>query len=301
MNLSAENLQEIQDRTGEENEELKTNEEEEGTQLSEFEQKAYDGGWRPEETWVADGKDADDWVTAKEFNRVGEMMERIKSQTSQLRGQDKKISKLEGTLEELSQHHKDVQKVEYKKAMEDLKSMKKEALASYDHDQVVEIDEQISELRDVDPNKKPVQETYSAPESGDMHPEVEAWIDSNSWYTEDVMLRGAAEALADSLVKETPSYKDTPGKLLKKVTETLEKEFPTKFGKTASTPRQTVSEPGEGSTRSSVRPKKYTSRQLNDEQIKVGKRFVSTGAIKDLNEYAQQLAEIGGLDSQLGE
>jgi archaellum component FlaC len=298
--LNAEALQDIQDRTkGEPTEAIKEGAEE-TLDLSEPEQKAYDSGWRPQEEWVAEGKDAEDWVTAKEFNRVGEMMDRIKSQTSQIRGQDKKINKLESTLEELAEHHKKVQEVEYKKAMEDLKTMKKDALAAYDHDQVVEIDEKISELRDVDPNKTPKQETYSAPESGDLHPEVEAWIDSNSWYTQDVVLRGAAEALADNLVKENPSYKDTPGELLNKVTETLQQEFPSKFGKPASK-RQTVSEPGDGAVRSSVRPKKYSARQLNDEQAKVGKRFMASGAVKSLDEYAQQLADIGGLDSQLGE
>ena len=83
-------------------EELETTTEEtttsEESTPTETEQTAIDGGWLPEIQWEGE---PDEWVDAKTFNNRGELMERIKSQTSQLKGQDKRIQKMQKAIDEL--------------------------------------------------------------------------------------------------------------------------------------------------------------------------------------------------------
>ena len=75
---------------------------EEESTLSPAEETASAGGWKPEDEWEGTGE----WIDARTFNMRGELMDRIKSQTSQLRGQDKKMTKLESGLKELADHNK---------------------------------------------------------------------------------------------------------------------------------------------------------------------------------------------------
>lgn len=257
--------------------------------------KAIEGGWRPQEEW--EGED-NEWIDARTFNMRGELMDRIKSQTSQLRGQDRKIQKLETTMERLAEHNRKMDEVAYNKALKELKGLKRDALDMADHDQVVEIDEQINELKSLQKT-----EEVQVDDSNNINPEVAEWVSQNEWYSKDVTLRGAADALAIEIVQAFPELRGRPSEVLSKVTDRLKTEFPTKFGKTTRRgTTQSVAEPGQGDTASRTKgsAKKYTSKHLNETQLEYGRNFVQDGIMKDLNEYAAQLAEIGELDSQKG-
>ena len=266
-------------------------------QLSPEAEKAIDGGWRPQEEWEGE---ADEWIDARTFNMRGELMDRIKSQTSQLRGQDRKISKLEGSMQHLAEHNKKMDEVAFTKAMKELKGLKRDALDMADHDQVIELDDQINDLKDI--QRKGDMPAPEAP-SQDMNPEVVAWVDNNPWYTTDTTLRGAAEALAREVLDQNPGLRGSPSTVLEMVSKQLKEEFPAKFGKT---PRrgtaQSVAEPGQADTsnRSRGSTKKFSSKHLNEVQMEYGRNFVRDGVMKNLNEYASQLAELGELDAQKG-
>ena len=113
---------------------------------------------------------------------------------------------------------------------------------------------------------------------------------------------GAADALAMDIVQTYPELKGNPAEVLNKVLSRLKTEFPAKFKDSRKSTAQSVAEPGDAdtSTKTKGSSKKYTSRQLNAIQIEMGKTFVQAGAMKNLNEYAEQLAEIGELDAQKG-
>lgn len=258
-------------------------------ELNPVETKAADGGWRPEEEYEGD---PDSWVDAKTFNMRGELMDRIKKQTSQLRGQEKKMEKLEVAVQSLAEQNKKVGEVAYKKAMTDLKDLKKNAHEMSDYEQVVEIDEKISELKDS--QKEP--DVVDQPEP---NAEIISWMDSNDWYKSDTVLRGAADAIADELYNQN---KNLPvSDILDMVTDRMKEEFPNKFGKTQrKSTQRTVIEPGEASTKAKTSRKKYTSRSLNPQQREIGNTFVEAGAFKTVQEYVDQLAEIGELDAQKG-
>ncbi len=166
------------------------------------ESKASESGWRPEDEWEGA---PEEWIDARTFNMRGELMDRIKSQTSQLRGQDKKIQRLEDGLQGLADHNKHMDEIAFKRAIDELKSLKKDALEYSDHEQVVEIDEKMSDLKRAQETKAQ-EPTISGPESG-VNPEVVQWIEKNDWYTKDVTLRGAADALAVEIVQSYPDYK----------------------------------------------------------------------------------------------
>jgi hypothetical protein len=241
---------------------------------------ARESGWKPLEEW--DG-DPEDWVDAKEFNRRGEYMDRMKHQSSLIKKLEKKLSKQGQTLSELAAHHQKVKETEYKRALEELKLQKKEALEYMDHDRVIDIDDRIDDLKRVKESEK----TTTVPEG--TPPEVQEWIEDNPWYEEDVLLQGAAEALIKKEVSKNPEIEDLRG-LLDKVTDRLKQEFPNKFGRKT---RQTmpVAEPGNNEPSKTSKASKYSARNLNELELRVAKKFVALGAVKSVEEYAKQLAE----------
>ena len=269
---------------------------EEGNDLTPEQALATEGGWKPEEEYTGDeGK----WIDARTFNMRGELMDRIKSQTSQLRGQDRKINKLEEGLKNLSEHNNKMDEIAFKKALTELKTLKSDAMDVADHVQVVEIDDQIADLKASQQEADRVQDP--AEEVG-VNPEVAAWIDRNEWYKTDTTLRGAADALTMEVVRTRPELKGHPTEVLDLVSKRLKEEFPGKFGKVRRATTQSVAEPGQADTssRSKGSSKKYTSKHLNEDQLAIGKTFVEAGAMKNLNEYTSQLAEMGELDVQKG-
>jgi hypothetical protein len=256
---------------------------------------AVQGGWKPEDDW--EGSEGE-WIDARTFNMRGELMDRIKSQTSQLRGQERKITRLEGSMEQLADHNRKMDEVAYKKALNELKGLKRDALDMADHDQVMEIDDRIDDLKTIQKGA----DTAPQQEGQEVNPEVAEWIESNSWYKDDVTLRGAADALTMEMVQAFPELRGNPSAVLDKVAKRLKDEFPAKFGiKKRSAPKG-VAEPGQADTtaRSRGTVKKFTAKHLNEVQMKFGRDFVRDGVMKDLNEYASQLAELGDLDVQRG-
>lgn len=254
-------------------------------------QKALDTGWTPKEEWEGD---PEDWVDYREFNHRGELMDRIRAQSSQLKTFEKKLSNSEKTLQELAEHHRKVREIEYKNALQDLKDMKKEAFESGDYDRVVDIDEKMDELKEM--SKKDSQQSQSTEQNQQTSQVVEEWISENPWYVEDRVLRGAADALADGFVQDNPELQNDIPALLVKVKKELEKEFPNKFGKPRN--RSSILESNEADVQHKANKsskRKGSARLLNEDQRRVARRFLDTGAIASLDEYAQQLIDLGEL------
>lgn len=269
---------------------------EEEQQFPEAEIKAMEGGWRPKEEWEGD---EEDWVSAKEFNQRGEYIDRIKSQTSQIKGLEKKLSKVEKVINDLAEHNQRLAEREFKDNKKALRDMKKEAMEIGDYDKVIEIDEKIDELQDLQKEQQRQEAAErQATQTGDMNPAVIDWLEANSWYESDPVLRGAFDAMAEQKVARDPSLRESPRELLKMVEQEVKKEFPHKFGGTR--PRSTVTETGSNRSGSSSSRTKYTARDLNEVQKQIGQRFVDSGAMESLNQYAEQLAEMNELDVQKG-
>jgi len=271
----------------EETDKIKENDHEE-VELTPTEEKALELGWVPKEEW--EGPE-DQWVDAREFLFRGELMGKIHSQGRTLQTYAQQIDSLKKALKELGEHNKKIAETEYKKALRQLRAELREAEANEEYDVAEELEEKIDELREA---KKSLEkddledDTSTKTVQPEVPPEVIEWQSKNDWYEKDTMMRAAANAAAleyrqmnpNATVKEHLAYID------KKIREA----FPHKFGKTSPPPMGGKSNSGGRKVRGKS---KYTVDDLNDMQRSLAKSLVESGAFKDVQEYVDQLAELG--------
>ena len=260
--------------------------EDQAPEMSPAEQRARDDGWRPQEDWKGD---PGDWVDFKEFNLRGELMNRIKEQSGVINSLNHKIEERDQTLEDMVEMQSKIAKREYDKAMADLKKQKAEALENDDYEGVVNLDEEIADLKANQPKVESKPKKAEQQEDG-LPPEIEAWLNDpkNSWYHSDTVMR----AMADGIAVDLQQQGVPPAQMLKQVEETLRRELPHKF-KGQRTPD--VDDGGEYTGDRGSRDKKPTVRDLTDEQRRVGERYVRV--IKDytMEKYIDSLIEAGEL------
>lgn len=251
-------------------------------------EKALSSGWKPKEEWDGEGE----WIDYKEFNFRGELYDRIKSQTNKIRSQDQKLDHLQKALQKLGEHNQRIAEMEYEKALKDLKSQRKAALEEGDYETFERLEDNLEELKQLKP--EPIDLHDGTPSEVNI-PELEAWRSENPWYASDPVMRGAADAVALDYVKRDPSAKADPARVLNHVTQEIRKKFPQEFSTRRTSPTKPVAEP---SSRGSTKGKnsKYTEKHLTDEQRKIARTFVEAGAMKSIQEYVDQLAELGELE-----
>lgn len=183
-------------------------------QYTPIELEAMDQGWVPEEDYTGD---PDRYVTAKEFVQRGELFKKIESQNRELRDQRK-------MLDHLSQLSKQSYDAGVKQTLANLKNQRKEAFAEGDLEKVSQIEDRIDSVKEQVELQKQQQVTIQ-PYTQQVAPELQAWIDKNRWYENDVALRGAADAIGVALAKEGRS----PADVLREVERRIRTEFPNKF------------------------------------------------------------------------
>ena len=260
--------------------------------MTDHEQRASEKGWVPENEWEGD---PNQWRPAKEFLDRGELMDRISSQSRQIEKYNSEVSEMKTAMKELANHNKKIAEQEYKKAMADLKSQKVQALDSMDHTAVADIDEQISDLKQSkkEAEEEAVQES-SQQDSNTPHPDFLNWVEQNTWYQNDIVLQGAADAIAKQYMSKNPGVESNPAEVLRYVTEQVTNEFPDRFGnKTKRRPSATTESSTTGTTRTKGKTK-YSMKDLTPEQKSIAKRFASTGIMTE-QDYVDQLAELGEL------
>lgn len=185
-------------------------------EFSKTEQTALDQGWVPQEDFHGEEHK---WVDAGEFLRRGELFGKIDSQNRELKETKK-------TLLALEQHYLKVKETEYKRALDDLKKQKKNALIENDVEAVLDVDEKIDELRDEQIKEaKQAAQAQVAQQQTTPHPEFVAWTQKNSWYETSSPMRAFADARGNELQQEGKS----PSDVLRLVAEEVRKEFPNKF------------------------------------------------------------------------
>jgi len=256
--------------------------------LSPTEEKAMASGWRPEDEW--DGE-SDEWIDAKTFNRNGEFMTRIQKQSKELSSNRDQMDKLKSAMKELGEHNKKIAEQEYKKAISALKKEKLLALEEEDHRAAEEIADKIDELKEAKQEAKEAPAMEKPPADIAPAPEFTTWAGDNSWYHNDVILRGAADALGEEYANANPGA--PLADVLDHVTKAIKGEFPNKFG------NKNQSNPGSVTEKSSngrkAKKSKYSEKDLSDEQRQFAKMFVDTGAFENVQEYVDQLVISGEL------
>ncbi len=165
-------------------------------EVAPVEVKARELGWRPLEEY--DGPE-EKWVDAGEFVSRQPLFEKIDSLKSEL-WKSKQEHQKEFT--QIRQHFNEMKEVEFKRALEYLKTQKSEAIESGDSKLVVEIDDRIDELKDQRAAEKIQQ---SPQENKGPNPVFVEWAEKNSWYGQDAELRNDADAFAMSFISRNPS------------------------------------------------------------------------------------------------
>lgn len=187
-----------------------------GPEYSTTELLAMEQGWKPKDQLEEDKP----FISADEFLRRGELFEKIKSLKEELHTTKRDISAL-------AEHHAKVKETEFKRAVEYLKTQKKEALVEGDADKVIEIDEQLAELRDaqksvIQPKQEAVNEAVAA-----MQRQFGSWVDNNAWYNQNEELHDYADATGLRIRRENPNL--SYAEILAKTSERVKQRFPEYF------------------------------------------------------------------------
>lgn len=253
-----------------------------------IEDRARMAGWMPYEDWVESGNSPDDWVGAEAFLVKGEMIQKLKKQS-------RKISEMEQVVNDLAEHNKKIAEIEYNKALKQMKREKSKAYEQGDFDKVVELDEKMEEQKKQFDQKMQEENQKLTSESTEPNP-FEEWVSKpeNQWYQTDPILRGAADRLADDFMSSNPNaeFNDVVSYVEKQLAEEMPDRFPKSGGqKKKAAPVNEPNTTSAGAKRQGG--KKYTTKDLTEDQRKVAERFVRSGVFENVQEYVDQLAEIG--------
>ena len=181
---------------------------------SNLEQRAISMGWRPKEDFHGN---EDDFIDAKEFVRRQPLFKKIESQSKQI----KAVSK---ALEALKDHYTRVEEAAVQKAIDQMKTQRKQALVDGDGDNFELYD---GEIKKAEQQLATIEQVKARPivEEPVVNPEWSAFQTRNPWYNTTAHMR----VFADQLGSELASRGMSPSDVLKKVEEEVRKEFPTKF------------------------------------------------------------------------
>lgn len=258
-------------------------------EIDPIETQAREMGWVPEEEW--DG-DPDKWVPPKEFIFRGELFDRIKKQSRDLKQYSQEIQELKDAIRVQGEMQKKIADKEYKRIMDTLKQRKAEALEEGDHRTVIEIDDEIREAEKLKEENDSVSEEETSKKQNATPPEIVEWIEENPWYQDNVVMRGAADAIGEDYMNRYPNA--SASDLIKHVDKEIRKEFPEKFGKRRKAAKEAIPDSQRASSSGKNKFKsKFTVKDLSDEQRKIGETLVKSGAFEELQEYVDELANIG--------
>lgn len=263
-------------------------------------EQAMSQGWRPKDEWTGP---EDDWIDHNEFLVRGELMGRISEQSGAIKGLKGKLAKQEELIKKFGEHHKKVAEIEFKRALAQLKQQKAAALADGEHDAAVEIDDQISDLKNdfAEAQKDDVEDDTTTDETQGPPQVVVDWVNSpaNNWYRTEDHMAAYADRVFDKHLAETGG--DFAG-ALKKAETAVHAKFSTYFNsddEQAPTRRGAVAEPSDtarSKQKKAGSKKTISAKDLSEEQRDVGKEFVNQGLIESLDVYAAELFAMGEIE-----
>ena len=235
------------------------------------EQEAMESGWVPKDKFEGDEHK---WVPADEFLRRGELFKKIEDQSKQLKDVRK-------ALADMAKLHSQVREVEYKRALDELKKQRKEALIDGDADAFEAVEEKIELVKEEQATLKTKIDVPQETE-GTSHPEFQAWVAQNSWYNTNEPMRAFADALGSQLSRSGKS----PSEVLREVAKAVREEFPKRFTN-PNRDKPGAVESSQGRSRNTG-----STFVLTDEERQIMNRFIRTGAIKDEKEYIESLRKV---------
>lgn len=244
---------------------------------AEVEDRARGQGWVSKEEFEADARNAGKkWRPAEEFLERGEFLSTIKSLKHE-------VLSIKRDFSILAQHHKDVAKVEYERAIKDLKAQRVQAAEEGDTRAVVDIQDQIDELKE---NYAAQKESHQKDSPNAPHPAYVSWVSENSWYDTDPALRGAADSVARAYMQKNPSspFEEVLDHVSREMSKYIQKPKP----------KAAFVESGSNGAITGKKAK-LTEADLSEEERDVMRTFIKRGVFKNKQEYIDELAKVKGL------
>lgn len=184
-------------------------------EVSAVEQRALEMGWRPKDDF--DGAE-EDFIDAQEFVRRRPLFDKIETQSRELKAVRK-------SLEAFKEHYTTVQKTEYERALKDLKASQKVALAEGDIDKYHALGEAREAVEEEARTRMEEVDEITVDDPVAPHPEFQAWMNRNPWYTSDEDMAAFADALGQRLAAKGTDKQE----VLKRVEASVRKAYPEKF------------------------------------------------------------------------
>ena len=181
-------------------------------------------GWTPLKEWTGP---AEDWVSAKEFLGREKLFKKIHDLQYTLGQQSKKH---EADFKQIQDHFAKVRETEYKRAQDDLKAARKEAIAAGDAQEAERIDNNLEALRaeaaKVKEQEAAQAKATQAQQQGPTKVFTE-WKEKNSWFEQDTDMTQMALEIGTShaAANQNKSQED----VLAYVEKRIRQAYPEKF------------------------------------------------------------------------
>lgn len=195
-------------------------------------------GWVPKERFRGNESD---WVDADIFVKRGREILPILRKNNEnlvrdLQATKEQLKDFREAAEEFKRFQKEAYERkanEYEDRIREIKESRAQAISDGDGQKVNALDDALDQAKeDLKEAKQAVKEadTVKTPEPATqaMEPELQSWLDGNTWFGQDKRMTGIANGIGDSLRLEFPMLKGKA--FLDKLDEVLAEEFPSKFG-----------------------------------------------------------------------
>jgi len=247
---------------------------------TEAEEKALAKGWKPEEEF--DGP-KEQFRSAREFLDRGELLDKIKDQSREL----KKVTDI---VSSLSEQNRQVYIAGYRRALAELQKHKAEAITDRDPTKLAQVENAI------DQTKEAIRQVQAAPAPTQQVGETQAFKDfkeTNSWYNDSSALRKWAHSEAGEFVQNNPNASEE--QVYAYIEKQVKKEFPEKFTKRSNGAPPSPDSEGRGTKTVSGNKSGSFEKLLSgmpEDQAKVARDMVKRGYITK-EKYVEDYEAIG--------
>jgi hypothetical protein len=204
-------------------------------EINHAEVEAKQFGWVPEDEFKgnpAEWKDAETFLRrGKEIN--GFLRKDLEKIQSDNRKKDAELAEIRATMEEFRKYHNETEARAYKRAIEALKEEKKVAIEQGDGSRVVEIDDELENIKEAQQTKPKETAKEQAP---GYDAEFVAWNKANLWFSTDAELQSLALLVGQEINAEEPDKKGRAfyDEVAKRVKEAAPEKFENPARKNAS-------------------------------------------------------------------
>lgn len=239
-----------------------------------YDEQAREMGWRPKEEWQGD---EDKWRDAKEFVERGELFGKIDTVSRELKETRK-------ALKMLQEHHAKVKEVEFKRAVEELKTAQKKHLEDGNADEYLKTTELLTDLKAEQKAREVIETTI--PKQQGVDPRFLEWTKENNWYDKNPEMRDYADIIGQGYAKSHPNI--DPVEVLKYVTKEVKVRFKDNF----ENPNRSKPNAVEGGN-PQAKPTKKDAVELTDDERRVMNTFIRQGVMTK-EEYLEQVKLMRG-------